>query len=56
MFSFGIVLWECVNGPGIHIPYAEYLDQYPHLELKRLIVDGQLRPTMSEFAREAFSK
>ena len=45
MYSFGIVLWEVLEGPGIRIPYAEYLDSMRLISIKEGIKDGSVRPT-----------
>jgi hypothetical protein len=55
VFSLGIVCWEVVNGPGIHIPYVEYEKQFKNItDIKKAIRENGLRPSMSGYAVESF--
>ena len=41
------MLWEVLEGPGIRIPYAEYLDTIRIIAVKEGIKDGSVRPTLT---------
>ena len=44
------MLWETLNGPGIHLPYMEYLGQCSLPLLLNRIVEDDLRPSMTSYA------
>lgn len=54
IFSFGVVLWELLNGPGLSSPYAEWSGRRTARQLKMDIIEAGLRPAHIQFSIEAF--
>ena len=51
------MLWEVLEGPGIRIPYAEYLDTMRLIAIKEGIKDGSLRPTpVTQYAEDMYGE
>jgi serine/threonine protein kinase len=54
VFSFGMVCWELLHGPGLAVPYAEFTQLQPH-QIRRAIIEQALRPSISASANHQFS-
>lgn len=56
IYSFGIILWETLNGAGLNPPFSEHEGRFAQLtQLKKAIKEENLRPTLSEYCREMFA-
>lgn len=55
VFSYGILLWEIVVGPGeFNLPYSEYFGIKSDAKIKVEICENELRPTIPEYCPENF--